>query len=186
MLKVGSASMTVRRQTTMDRSPIESFLHRGLIPAWDVTGIVDWWYHRHSQIERPDHGGAKESLIHSLMLAEAASRSRSPSRRRQPRPPFRHDRDRSRHEAAARGDMALANGSAREVAAGERRTAASLRNPPLRAHRPPPLTASNWPRLAQPGGNRRSVAAAEAGACFTTCHSSLSMTTRASGRPPHS
>ena len=63
--------MTSPQQTTMARSPIESLLYWGLIPAWGVPGLVDWWFHRRSGIERPDHGGTEESLIHSLMLAES-------------------------------------------------------------------------------------------------------------------
>jgi hypothetical protein len=63
--------MMARRHTRTARSPIESLLYWGLIPAWGVPGVVDWWYHRRSRIELRGHGGTKESLIHSLMLAES-------------------------------------------------------------------------------------------------------------------
>ena len=45
-------------------------LYLGLLPAWGLPGLLDWWFHRRSRIEEPNHGGVRESLIHMLMLAE--------------------------------------------------------------------------------------------------------------------
>jgi len=39
-----------------------------LLPAWFVPGLLDWWMHRRTDIERTS--GLRESLIHSLMMAE--------------------------------------------------------------------------------------------------------------------
>lgn len=118
----------------------------GLIPAWGVPGLVDWWFHRRSGIERPDHGGTEASLIHSLMLAEsglavllvvlgevnpgalailtAAALA---------------------HEATAHRDVALASGSARKVTAGERQTHNFLETLPFMLVGV--LAARNWSRL---------------------------------------
>jgi hypothetical protein len=121
--RVGSASMTARRQIAIGWSPTESLVYWGLIPAWGVPGLVDWWCHRRSRIERPDHGGTKESLIHSLMLAQsgipvvlallfeinpAALAVMTAAA--------------LAHEVTARRDVELASGSAREVTAGEQQT----------------------------------------------------------------
>ena len=45
-------------------------LYLGLLPAWGLPGLLDWWFHRRSRIEEPNHGGVRESMIHMLMLAE--------------------------------------------------------------------------------------------------------------------
>jgi hypothetical protein len=44
------------------------FLLYGLLPAWFLPGLADWAMHRHTRIEHT--AGTKESLIHSLMMAE--------------------------------------------------------------------------------------------------------------------
>ncbi|MFH9087226.1 MULTISPECIES: diguanylate cyclase [unclassified Streptomyces] len=44
------------------------FLLYGLLPGWFVPGLADWAVHRRTRIE--DTTGTKESLIHSLMMAE--------------------------------------------------------------------------------------------------------------------
>ena len=146
MRKVGSASMTVRRQTTIDRSPIESLLYWGLIPAWGVPGLVDWWYHRRSQIERPDHGGVRESLIHSLMLAEnGLAVGLALLADVNPAALAVMTAAAVVHEATAHRDVALANGSARRVAAGEQQTHSFLETLPFVLVGL--LAASHWPRL---------------------------------------
>lgn len=50
------------------RSATLRYLMFGLLPAWFVPGVLDWWQHRRTHIE--DTSGTKESLIHSLMMAE--------------------------------------------------------------------------------------------------------------------
>jgi hypothetical protein len=138
--------MTASRATTIGRSPIASIVYRGLIPAWGLPGLVDWWFHRRSGIERPYHGGAKESLIHSLMLAEsglpvmlalfgdvnmAALAVMAGAA--------------LAHEATANRDVALASGSAREVTAGEQQTHSFLEILPFALIGL--LAASDWARL---------------------------------------
>ena len=146
MRKVGSASMTVRWQATMDRSPIESFLYWGLIPAWGVPGLVDWWYHRQSQIERPDHGGVKESLIHSLMLAESGLPvALALLADVNPTAVAVMTAAALAHEVTAQRDVALANGSAREVVGGEQRAHSFLEALPFVVVGL--LAASNWSGL---------------------------------------
>ncbi|MFF9114921.1 diguanylate cyclase [Streptomyces massasporeus] len=44
------------------------YLLYGLLPSWFVPGVADWVMHRRTRIE--DTAGTKESLIHSLMMAE--------------------------------------------------------------------------------------------------------------------
>jgi hypothetical protein len=44
------------------------YLLYGLLPGWFVPGLADWVMHRRSRIE--DTAGTRESLIHSLMMAE--------------------------------------------------------------------------------------------------------------------
>jgi hypothetical protein len=45
------------------------FLLLGLLPLWVVPGLADWWMHRRTHIERTS--GAKESMVHALMMTEA-------------------------------------------------------------------------------------------------------------------
>jgi hypothetical protein len=44
------------------------YLLYGILPAWFVPGLLDWWQHRDTRIE--DTAGVRESLIHLLMMAE--------------------------------------------------------------------------------------------------------------------
>ena len=44
------------------------YLLYGLLPSWFVPGLADWMMHRRTRIE--DTAGTKESVIHSLMMAE--------------------------------------------------------------------------------------------------------------------
>ncbi|SHF06196.1 hypothetical protein [Streptoalloteichus hindustanus] len=44
------------------------YLLYGLLPAWFVPGLLDWWQHRRTHIQ--DNAGVRESLIHLLMMAE--------------------------------------------------------------------------------------------------------------------
>ncbi|MDX3242078.1 diguanylate cyclase [Streptomyces sp. ME18-1-4] len=44
------------------------YLLYGLLPSWFVPGLADWAMHRRTRIE--DTAGTRESLIHSLMMAE--------------------------------------------------------------------------------------------------------------------
>ena len=39
-----------------------------LVPAWIVPGVLDWYWHKQTEIENTS--GLKESLIHSLMMTE--------------------------------------------------------------------------------------------------------------------
>jgi hypothetical protein len=39
-----------------------------IVPLWHAAGIADWWCHRRTAIEKTT--GAKESLLHLLLLAE--------------------------------------------------------------------------------------------------------------------
>lgn len=41
-----------------------------VLPAWLGPGLLDWYFHRRSHIERPGNGGLPESLIHCTMFAE--------------------------------------------------------------------------------------------------------------------
>jgi hypothetical protein len=40
-----------------------------VVPIWTAAGVADWWCHRRSKIEKTT--GAKETLLHLLMLVEA-------------------------------------------------------------------------------------------------------------------
>jgi len=44
------------------------YLLYGLLPSWFLPGLADWAMHRRTRIE--ETSGTKESLIHSLMMAE--------------------------------------------------------------------------------------------------------------------
>ncbi|MEU5885207.1 diguanylate cyclase [Spirillospora sp. NPDC047279] len=41
----------------------------GVLPLWLGAGLADWYRHKQTRIE--DTAGARESMIHSLMMAEA-------------------------------------------------------------------------------------------------------------------
>ena len=138
--------MTAQRQRRIARSPIESLLYWGIIPAWGVPGVVDWWYHRRSGIERPDHGGIEESLMHSLMLAESGLPVLlALLAEANPAALAVMTAAALAHEATAHRDVALAIGSAREVTAGEQQTHSFLETLPFVLVGL--LAASNWPRL---------------------------------------
>jgi hypothetical protein len=40
----------------------------GVMPLWLGAGLADWYRHRQTRIE--DTAGARESMIHSLMMTE--------------------------------------------------------------------------------------------------------------------
>jgi len=42
-----------------------------LLPGWYLPGLLDWWYHRRSRIER--NAGVTESLMHALQMAECGA-----------------------------------------------------------------------------------------------------------------
>ncbi|MCP2257353.1 hypothetical protein LX15_001038 [Streptoalloteichus tenebrarius] len=44
------------------------YLLYGLLPAWFIPGVLDWWQHRRTDIEHT--AGVRESLIHLLMMTE--------------------------------------------------------------------------------------------------------------------
>jgi hypothetical protein len=46
-----------------------SFLAYVMLPAWVVPGLLDWFWHRSTKIE--ENAGARESMLHLLMGAEA-------------------------------------------------------------------------------------------------------------------
>ena len=48
-----------------------SFFLYVVLPAWLGPGLLDWYCHRRTHIEEPENGGVPESLIHSVMFAEA-------------------------------------------------------------------------------------------------------------------
>ncbi|WP_416481848.1 diguanylate cyclase [Streptomyces sp. CL12] len=59
----------IARGATVDVGDVTTrFLLYGLLPGWFVPGLADWAMHRRTRIE--DTAGTKESLIHSLMMAE--------------------------------------------------------------------------------------------------------------------
>ncbi|MEV6177874.1 diguanylate cyclase [Streptomyces sp. NPDC052016] len=63
------AAETAAAGTTVDVGDATTrYLLYGLLPSWFVPGIADWAMHRRTRIE--DTAGTKESLIHSLMMAE--------------------------------------------------------------------------------------------------------------------
>lgn len=135
-----------RPQITIAWTPIESLVYRGLIPAWGVPGLVDWWYHRRSGIEQPDRGGTKESLIHWLMLAESGIPVMlAVLGEVNPAALALMTAATLAHEATAHRDVALASGSAREVTAGEQQTHSFLEALPFVLVGL--LAASNWPQL---------------------------------------
>ncbi|GGS95588.1 MULTISPECIES: diguanylate cyclase [Streptomyces] len=59
----------IARGATVDVGDVTTrFLLYGLLPGWFLPGLADWAMHRRTRIE--DTTGTKESLIHSLMMAE--------------------------------------------------------------------------------------------------------------------
>lgn len=49
---------------------VHVFLLLVLLPAWLAVGLGDWWCHRKAHIEY--NAGAKESVVHLLLSAQAA------------------------------------------------------------------------------------------------------------------
>jgi hypothetical protein len=47
-----------------------SFFLFVVLPAWLGPGLLDWYCHKRTHIEKPGNGGFPESLIHSMMFAE--------------------------------------------------------------------------------------------------------------------
>ncbi|MFF2147015.1 hypothetical protein [Kitasatospora sp. NPDC058190] len=45
------------------------FLLYGVLPLWFAPAVADWAMHRRTRIE--DTSGLRESLVHTLMMAEA-------------------------------------------------------------------------------------------------------------------
>ena len=53
----------------MDLSVVtQNYLLYFILPLWLLAGIADWWCHRRTHIDQTS--GAKESIIHLLMLLE--------------------------------------------------------------------------------------------------------------------
>lgn len=64
-------NLPVRRLDWSDtdvQSTTERYLLFVLIPLWIVPGVLDWYWHKRTEIENTS--GLSESLIHSLMMAE--------------------------------------------------------------------------------------------------------------------
>ena len=70
--------MNSRRRSVRGRSPrlvpdaAGRVLFGVLLPLWALPGLVDWWFHRRSDIQEPKNGGVRESLLHLVMLGEGA------------------------------------------------------------------------------------------------------------------
>lgn len=71
-----SIASRYEKTPTIDLSPktfdaehglIRAFLYY-LMPAWIISGIADWWWHKETDIEHTS--GLKESAIHALMFVE--------------------------------------------------------------------------------------------------------------------
>lgn len=56
-----------RRATDVETATLRYLLF-GLLPAWFVPGVLDWWQHRRTDIQHTS--GTRESLIHSMMMLE--------------------------------------------------------------------------------------------------------------------
>jgi hypothetical protein len=55
------------RATDVESATLRYLLY-GILPAWFVPGLLDWWQHRRTRIE--ETAGVRESMIHLLMMAE--------------------------------------------------------------------------------------------------------------------
>ncbi|MGC0336604.1 diguanylate cyclase [Streptomyces sp. SLBN-8D4] len=65
----GRAAQLSATGTTVDVGDVTTrYLLYGLLPGWFVPGLADWVMHRRTRIE--ETAGTKESLLHSLMMAE--------------------------------------------------------------------------------------------------------------------
>lgn len=59
------------RRSASVQEASQRYLFYVLLPAWFVPGLLDWWMHRRTRIEETT--GLPESLLHSLMMAEAGA-----------------------------------------------------------------------------------------------------------------
>jgi hypothetical protein len=59
-----------RRASDVETATLRYVLF-GLLPAWFVPGVLDWLQHRRTDIQHTS--GSRESLIHSLMMAEVGA-----------------------------------------------------------------------------------------------------------------
>jgi hypothetical protein len=66
-----SADKLTATPATQVESALRRYLLYGLLPAWFIPGVADWVMHRKTHIERTS--GIRESLIHSLMMAEVGA-----------------------------------------------------------------------------------------------------------------
>ncbi|WP_330280960.1 diguanylate cyclase [Streptomyces sp. NBC_00588] len=64
-----SAGLPGRSRSADVEEASRRFLLLGPLPLWVVPGLADWWMHRRTHIERTS--GAKESMVHALMMTEA-------------------------------------------------------------------------------------------------------------------
>src|SRR5436305_4005239 len=60
---LGDLERTVGVEQAMRR-----YLLYFLMPLWMVTGLLDWYHHRRTKIEKT--AGTHESMIHILMMSE--------------------------------------------------------------------------------------------------------------------
>lgn len=60
----------VGERSDRDRA-VRAFLTYVLLPAWTIPGILDWYWHRQTKIERT--AGAHESVTHVLTALEAGA-----------------------------------------------------------------------------------------------------------------
>jgi hypothetical protein len=67
------ASSTARLNTTAQHSDkgIRNYTIKFVLPAWLMSGLLDYFWHRKSRIETTS--GPAESAMHSLMMAEGAA-----------------------------------------------------------------------------------------------------------------
>src|SRR4051812_31888353 len=60
--------LRIDRDATDVHNATVRYLMYVLLPLWFVPGVLDWMWHRRTDIEHTS--GTKESLIHSLMMTE--------------------------------------------------------------------------------------------------------------------
>jgi hypothetical protein len=60
--------MRIPRRAGDVESALLRYLMYGVLPAWFVPGLLDWYQHKRTDIEHT--AGTRESLIHLLMMAE--------------------------------------------------------------------------------------------------------------------
>jgi hypothetical protein len=64
----GRPELRTERDATDVQNATVRYLMYVLLPLWFVPGVLDWMWHRQTDIEHTS--GTKESLIHSLMMTE--------------------------------------------------------------------------------------------------------------------